>query len=131
MTLPVYADPMDPRSLPLFESRARQTSAGHETLPGARRPGRVRSSFTMHVLDADTSIPPPHSVPGAAALIDWGLVAAFRSQASEQLTKALADDRNRMERAAQEALGRAIILELLEAAAAEAVTSWNPSSTLA
>ena len=100
-------------------------------LPGPRRPGRVRSGFTLHVLDADTSIPSPDRGPGAAALIDWALVAAFRSQASEQLTKALADDRNRMERADQEALGRAIILDLLEAAAAEAVTSGNPSWTLA
>jgi pilus assembly protein CpaF len=131
MTLPVDADPVDPRSLPLFESRARQTPAGPEMLPGPRRPGRVRSGFTLHVLEADTSTPPPQSGPGAAASIDWGLVAAFRSQASEQLTKALADDRNRMERAAQEALGRAIILDLLEAAAAEAVTGGSPSSTLA
>ena len=50
---------------------------------------------------------------GRAGTIDWKLVAAFRSQASEQLTKALGEDRVSTDRAAQEALGRSIILELL------------------
>ena len=50
--------------------------------------------------------------------MDWELVAAFRSQASELLTKQLGGDRLHLDKAAQEALGRSVIVELLEAAAA-------------
>jgi len=82
----------------------------------------------MHLVDADAAPTPRPSRQPAA--VDWGLVAAFRSQASEQLTKALGEDRPRTDRADQEALGRAIILELLESAAAEAVTNGEPSWTL-
>jgi pilus assembly protein CpaF len=126
MTQPLDADRPDPRTLPLFESRNRQTPPSNEPPTKPPRPGRVRSNFTLHAVGSDT--PPPlrhveHTTPG----LDWGLVAEFRSLASEQLTKSLGDDRTRMDRAAQEALGRAIILELLEAAAAEAVTAGNRS----
>ncbi|EWT06789.1 secretion system protein E [Intrasporangium chromatireducens Q5-1] len=62
--------------------------------------------------------------------IDWALVAAFRSQASEQLSAALGGDRSRLDRQGQRELGRSIILELLEAAAAVQVSAgrdaWTP-----
>ena len=61
--------------------------------------------------------------------MDWELVAAFRSQASELLTKQLGGDRLHLDKAAQEALGRSVIVELLEAAAADAVTAGRPSWT--
>ena len=59
---------------------------------------------------------------GASLQSSTGLiVAAFRAQASEQLTAALAADRGRVAREQQEALGRAIITELLDAAVAESL----------
>ena len=63
--------------------------------------------------------------------LDWALVAAFRSQASEQLSAALSADRGRLNRTAQRELGRSIILELLETAAAEQVSAGQDAWTLA
>jgi Flp pilus assembly CpaF family ATPase len=63
--------------------------------------------------------------------LDWGLVAAFRSQASEQLTQALGDDRGRLSVEEQRELGRGIILELLRSAAEEAVSRGEPAWSLA
>ncbi|MBK8462880.1 MAG: CpaF family protein [Nigerium sp.] len=126
MTLHDEIPRVDPRSLPLFESRARRTAPHVVDDVAAGRPGRVRSSFGRHLVDATG----PTVSPRESAL-DWKLVATLRSQASEQLTKALAEDRVTTDRPAQEALGRSIILELLEAMAAEAVTAGKPSWTLA
>ena len=125
----------DPTSLPLF--------AAPEGVPA--RPGRVRSQFRL----SPTSPSEPESAsantfahqrprPSATAAsgvatfsgINWALVAAFRSQASEQLSAALGDDRGRLDRQAQRELGRSIILELIETEAAEQVSSgrdsWSP-----
>lgn len=129
MTLPVDDGRSDPRSLPLFESRARRTNPADGT---PRRPARPRSASGLHAVDAaseSASTPAPRRA--TASELDWGLVAAFRSQASELLTKQLGDDRLHLDKAAQEALGRSIIVELLEAAAAEAVTAGRPSWSLA
>ena len=57
----------------------------------------------------------------AAASLDWSLVAALRAQASEQLSQAVAADRRRLDRIAQQELGRAIVLDLIEATVAERV----------
>lgn len=58
------------------------------------------------------------------------MVAAFRSQASQRLTSRLGEDRLVLDKAGQEALGRAIIAELLEAWVEEAVSQgragWTP-----
>ena len=43
---------------------------------------------------------------GPAAGVDWSLVAALRAQASEQLSQAVAADRARLDKTAQEELGR-------------------------
>ncbi|WP_243763437.1 CpaF family protein [Allobranchiibius sp. CTAmp26] len=58
--------------------------------------------------------------------IDWGLVAAFRSQASDQLSAAVGQDRS-LDPPAQQELGRSIILELLSSAAADAVSAGRES----
>lgn len=127
----------DPTSLPLFATPA----------VGAARPGRVRSQFrltpgaaqgsaqslltdlTVHQAHTRPAAPPSEN--GTSTGIDWALVAAFRSQASEQLSAALGGDRGRLDRQAQRELGRSIILELLEAEAAEQVSAgrdaWTPA----
>ncbi|MDE0802705.1 MAG: hypothetical protein OSA99_05200, partial [Acidimicrobiales bacterium] len=57
----------------------------------------------------------------AVASLDWSLVAALRAQASEQLSQAVAADRGRLDRMAQQELGRAIVLDLIESTVAERV----------
>lgn len=62
--------------------------------------------------------------------VDWHLVAALRAQASEQLSQSVAADRGRLDRPAQEELGRSIVLDLVESAMSEAVNAgeatWSP-----
>lgn len=134
MTVPDEVGRPDPRSLPLFTSRVNPIGSAGEPGGTPRRPGRVRSDFSLRLVGD------PPALEGARAgrpaqvapvVVDWALVAAFRTQASEQLTKALGDDRAHTNKATQEALGRSIILELLESAAAEAVTNGRPSWTVA
>mgnify|MGYP000873753140 FL=1 len=62
---------------------------------------------------------------GPAAGVDWSLVAALRAQASEQLSQAVAADRTRLDKAAQEELGRSIVLDLIEATVADRVNAGN------
>ena len=126
MTLPLDERRPDPRSLPLFASRARRADAGEEHVG---RPARPRSASGLHAVPAGepSGTPTPRRATGSE--VDWELVAAFRSQASELLTKQLGGDRLHLDKAAQEALGRSIIVELLEAAAADAVTAGRPSWT--
>ena len=83
----------------------------------------------VHAADALTrfnEVATPYSP--TATEVDWPLVAALRSQASEQLSQAVAADRGRLDRAAQEELGRSIVLDLIESAAAERAnagrTAW-------
>ncbi|WP_229856494.1 CpaF family protein [Nocardioides flavus (ex Wang et al. 2016)] len=54
--------------------------------------------------------------------IDWQLVAALRAKASDQLSQAVAADR-RLDKTAQEELGRAIVLELIDTTMAEQVNN--------
>ena len=63
--------------------------------------------------------------------IDWRLVATLRSQASDRLSQAVASDRARLDKDAQQELGRSIVLDLIEAAMAEAVDAGEGSSTAA
>ena len=105
--------PDDPSGLPLF---ARSTP---EPVP----PPRIRAITHGHPrprLVAETDV-------GAAAELDWGLVAALRAQASEQLSQAVAADKGRLNKAAQEELGRSIVLDLIEAALAETVNAGGPA----
>ncbi|GAB7003979.1 CpaF/VirB11 family protein [Nocardioides sp. AN3] len=104
-------------------------------------------SPTLRPLDADPSAPgvvtaplsPPTSPvisAGVSALsaspglgagftpeVDWSLVATLRAQASEQLSQAVAADRSRLDKAAQEELGRSIVLDLVESSMAESVNA--------
>jgi len=129
MTQPLEDQRPDPRSLPLFASRHRRPDPVDETL---RRPTRPRAASGLHAVHVDptseaASTPRPRRVTGAE--VDWAVVAAFRSQASELLTKQLGGDRLALDKPAQEALGRSIIVELLEAAAADAVTAGRAPLT--
>jgi pilus assembly protein CpaF len=63
--------------------------------------------------------------------VDWSLVAALRAQASEQLSQSVAADRRRLDRTAQEELGRSIVLDLIESSMAETVNAGGTSWTLA
>lgn len=63
--------------------------------------------------------------------LDWSFVAALRAQASEQLSQAVAADRGRLDRAAQEELGRAIVLDLIEATVADRVNAGGTTLSVA
>lgn len=63
--------------------------------------------------------------------VDWGLVSALRSQASERLSQAVAAERGRLDKGSQEEYGRAIVLDLVESAMAEAVNAGSAAWTLA
>lgn len=108
----------DPTALPLFAS------------PPAERPGRVRGGFTMTptTLDRNEPVVAPRVLPRPyAGDLDWGLVAAFRQQASDRLSAALGEDRGHLTVAAQRERGRSIIVELLEGEAAERIDVGAPS----
>ncbi|GAB3862552.1 CpaF/VirB11 family protein [Nocardioides maradonensis] len=61
--------------------------------------------------------------PTASNEVDWSLVAALRAQASEQLSQTLVSDRARIDRDAQQELGRSIVLDLIESAMADAANA--------
>lgn len=94
--------------LPLFN----QPTNGAATMPTALNP----------------TVPSP---PAATSDVDWTLVSALRAQASEQLSQAVASDRARLDKAAQQELGRSIVLDLIESAMAEAVDAGEGSWSLA
>lgn len=135
------ADPSSQADRPSLDNLAlfRATPGGHSTA----LPGRVRSSFRLSPGDARPEIRlvvsepepfdpvpetalPPTVTPGFS--IDWKLVAAFRGKAAEALTQRLGLATTRE---AQQELGRAIITELLDAAADEAVTAGRSTWTRA
>ncbi len=55
--------------------------------------------------------------------LDWSLVSALRAQASEQLSQAVAADKGRLNKVAQEELGRTIVLDLIETTVADRVNA--------
>ncbi|HXH78407.1 CpaF family protein [Nocardioides sp.] len=67
----------------------------------------------------------------ATESVDWTLVSALRSQASERLSQALGAERDRLDKTSQEELGRAIVLDLIESAMAEAVNEGTAAWSLA
>jgi pilus assembly protein CpaF len=84
----------------------------------------------------------PHGVPSGVdpavasplsptSNVDWALVSTLRAQASEQLSQAVQSGRARLDKEAQQELGRSIVLDLIESAMAESVDaglgSWSPS----
>lgn len=70
---------------------------------------------------------PDRRAAGPSRNIDWALVASLRSLASEQLSQAVAAESHALDRRAQEELGRSIVLDLIEAAMADAVDAGDPS----
>lgn len=121
----------DPSDLPLFA-----------TLP-TQRPGRVRGSFSMTPTPTPTlTLPPTLTVSDGdaraelvarplprrfAGELDWPLVAALRQQASDRLSAALGEDRTRTTSTDQRARGRAIIVDLLDAEAAQRIGAGTPT----
>ena len=114
----------DPSQLPLFARTAPPRSwpapePGLGPVPGASSQptppadwadearGRVATSRTQRA--ADTAV-------------DWGLVAALRSAASERLMRAMEVDQ-RMEAAEQQALGRRIVADLLDEEAKQSASA--------
>jgi Flp pilus assembly CpaF family ATPase len=63
--------------------------------------------------------------------VEWSLVAALRAQASEQLSQSIASGRGRLDKDAQQELGRSIVLDLIESAMAESANAgqgaWSPA----
>jgi pilus assembly protein CpaF len=103
-------------------------------------PPDLRTLPLFAAADADeVTMPPrrlgePVPLDGAPAAdtteVDWALVAALRAQASEQLSRAVAADRGRLVKAAQEELGRSIVLDLIESSMAERVNAGDSAWTL-
>ena len=135
------ADPNPRADHPSLDNLAlfRPTPVGASTA----LPGRVRSSFRLSPGDTRPDIRllasepkafepvPGTSLPSSMTpgfSIDWKLVAAFRGKAAEALTQRLGQATSRE---AQQELGRAIITELLDAAADEAVTAGRSTWTRA
>ena len=75
--------------------------------------------------------PASNGTAAVASSVDWSFVAALRARASEQLSRAVAADRGRLDRVAQQELGRSIVLDLIESSMAETVnaggTAWTPA----
>ena len=67
---------------------------------------------------------PPVSSP-IGGTVDWVLAAALRAQASEQLSQAVAAESGRLDKAAQEELGRSIVLDLIESTVADRVNAGS------
>jgi pilus assembly protein CpaF len=63
--------------------------------------------------------------------LDWSMVSALRAQASEQLSQSVAADRGRLDKLAQEELGRTIVLDLIEATVADRVNAGMPTLPVA
>lgn len=112
----------DPSDLPLFRS------------PQEPRTGRVRGTFSLTAQPPVATTAAPQLIPTARpapapfeGVVDWGLVAAIRQQASDRLSAAVGSDRSRATAANQRAEGRRIIADLLETEVAERVTSGAPS----
>lgn len=69
------------------------------------------------------------AVPSSPVDLDWGLVATLRAQASHRLSTAVATGHSRLAAPAQQELGRAIVLDLLESTVAERVNDGAPTLT--
>ena len=126
----------DPLDLPLFSSVVPpRDSLPVSDLPAGRRPGRVRSTWKYPGAAERPDSPvrlvraeelPPGLQPRVS--VDWSLVAGFRSQVAERLTRSIAGG---LDSQAQQELGRAVILEVLDEAAAEAVRAGDKPWTSA
>ncbi|WP_232550068.1 CpaF family protein [Propioniciclava soli] len=130
--------------LPLFAGAGNSAQpAGEGRLPA--RGGRVRGQFRLGDAERAPLADLPVGVVSAEDVavsgvalplaegesVDWSLVAAFRAQASEQLTRVLGEDRTHVSAELQREQGRAIVLELLDTAAMTLIDqgkkAWSPA----
>lgn len=93
-----------------------------QTVTAVREQREVAGPLTTvaHLSTVSTTAP----ITGAH---DWSLVSALRAQASEQLSQAVAADRGRLDKVAQEELGRTIVLDLIETTVADRVNAGMPT----
>lgn len=112
----------DPSDLPLFRA------------PKEPSRGRIRGTFSLTGQPPVTTVIAPQRLPITrpeqtpfAGAVDWALVAAIRQRASDGLSATLGTDRSRASAAEQREQGRRIITELLDAEAADRVTSGAPA----
>ncbi|MGF0118788.1 CpaF family protein [Promicromonospora sp. Marseille-Q5078] len=133
--------PEDPTSLPIFGGTDPSTTTRPpaHALAGAIGAARTNASVptaasvSTAVLDwpdHDDASPAGEEPPGVAGSIDWKLVALLRSQASEQLTSALGDERG-TDLDSERELGRALIQELLQSTAADRIHDGAEAWTIA
>lgn len=139
----------DPLSLSVFQDRASTSASTNGHSPSSVRERLASSpswSYTSTALSAaEGPVPSVFAGPtgkvrataatdrGAAAFpdgVDWQLVAVFRAQVSDRLTRAVSVEGGGLTQEAERELGRAIIQDVLLEAAAEAVSqgqdSWDP-----
>ena len=86
--------------------------------PASDRPAVTHSLGTVAHLSTVSRSP-------IGTTVDWSLVAALRARASEQLSQAVAADRGRLDKTAQEELGRTIVLDLIESTVADRVNTGS------
>ena len=96
-------------------------SVSPTSVPGLPEPAPVRVNGSG---SPAPMAPPPATANAAANALDWELVAAFRARASTNLTQAI-QSRESLTGEAQRELGRSIIMELLDAAAQEAISDGS------
>ena len=84
--------------------------------PLAEKVEATRPLGSLAHLSTVSSAPPGRT-------LDWSLVSALRAQASEQLSQAVAADRGRLDKVAQEELGRTIVLDLIETTVSDRVNA--------
>ncbi len=123
-------------SLPLFDDTPAPdtTPAAHPTAPAAR--ALADPAIQLGHRPGTTTGRPPHpdvKVPDGGrrepgAVIDWGLVRAFRQQAADQLAAALRE-REGLDETGRHELGRRIVLDLLTQHADEALTAGDETFT--
>ncbi len=131
---PVWPPDHGPRRRPSAADLAGQIT-GRRPAPPARTPQPPPGQSAppqpaAPIFRSRPTIPdgrPAGPTPGSG--IDWKQVSYFRSQASDQLTAAIGDERG-MDRETERELGRAMIEELLQSAAADRLHDGEPPWSL-
>lgn len=136
-----YPAGADPTALPLFAeppvaanpwARAQAQAVVPTRVPRRGRVGAAGHGPTSsaHSLFTSRAGAAPGQQVATHGPVDWALVAALRSEASNRMTAAISGERTTLSRDEQRELGRSIIQEMLEAAAAEDIARGRGSWTL-
>src|SRR4051794_25969495 len=114
--------PEDPSGLPLFapppspaRGRVRSTFTLSDRLAAAAEGRSSRAGQPFRVVRTPAPARPAPAPAPVPRPVDWSVVAVLRSQASDRLSVALGEGRDRLGPGAQRELGRAVILELIQA----------------